>query len=127
MDLLTEIEKENQTNLKPKWVQPIHPIPTSMFKLSEAEKSELEDVLYSMSLESCGFLWNSKKQNSFASDYCPVVALEDKISETKGLFMSVLNNFNRQIYRYFLTLDIFTDQIYQYFSWLSILMDFLRK
>ena len=76
-----------------------------MFKLSEAEKSELEDVLYSMSLESCGFLWNSKKQNSSDSDYCPVVALEDKTSETKGLFMSVLNNFNRQIYRsYFLVL-----------------------
>ena len=62
-----------------------------MFKLSEAEKSELEDVLYSMSLESCGFLWNSKKQNSSSdSDYCPVVALEDKT----GLFMPLLNIFN---------------------------------
>ena len=61
-----------------------------MFKLSEAEKSELEDVLYSMSLESCGFLWNSKKQKSSDSDYCPVAPLEDKISETKGLFMSLL-------------------------------------
>ena len=69
-----------------------------MFKLSEAEKSELEDVLYSMSLESCGFLWNSKKQNSSDSDYCPVASLEDKRSETKGLFMSVLNNFNCQMY-----------------------------
>ena len=55
-----------------------------MFKLSEAEKSELEDVLYSMSLESCGFLWNSKKQNSSDSDHCPVAALEDKKSETRG-------------------------------------------
>ena len=73
-----------------------------MFKLSEAEKSELEDVLYSMSLESCGFLWNSKKQNSSDSDYCPVAPLEDKISETKGLFMSLLNNFNPQIYRSYL-------------------------
>ena len=69
-----------------------------MFKLSEAEKSELEDVLYSMSLESCGFLWNSKKQKSSDSDYCPVAPLEDKISETKGLFKSLVNNFKVHIF-----------------------------
>ena len=73
-----------------------------MFKLSQAEKSELEDVLYSMSLESCGFLWNSKKQNSSDSDYCPVAALEDKKSETKGLFMSLLNDFIPKIYQSYL-------------------------
>ena len=57
-------KSEIESKPKPKWVQPIHPIPSSMFKLSEAEKSELEDVLYLMSLESCGFLWtkpNSRK------------------------------------------------------------------
>ena len=95
----SEIDSNPNPKPKPKWVQPIHPIPSSMFKLSEAEKSELEDVLYSMSLESCGFLWNSKKQNNSDSDYCPVVALEDKTSETKGLFMPLTNNFNHKIYQ----------------------------
>ena len=35
---------------------------------------------------------------------------------TLGWSMFLLNNFSRQIYKYFLWLEIFTGQIYQYFS-----------
>ena len=52
------LENKNEKTLKmpKKYVQPIHPIPSSMFVLNEDEKLELEAVLFDNILISIGLL-----------------------------------------------------------------------
>ena len=52
----TKDEPEQKQKRKPLWVQPIHPIPSSMIKLTGEDKMQLEDVLFAMRLECVGLI-----------------------------------------------------------------------
>ena len=48
-------------------------------------------------------------------------------TDSSGLSISLLNNFNNQIYRYFQRLEICTDQIYWYFLRLQKLYYYYKE
>ena len=64
--LLEFMEKQHRT----KWTQLIHPIPSSIIKITREEKKELEIVLFNQKLELCGFLDLNDNDAAIVEKFC---------------------------------------------------------